>query len=120
MVSESEFYMWRTLFALAHVDDVIAKSESDFMNDVLENENLSDAQSEILKQDAAIPQDPIKLYEGISNGADQKRFFDLAYNLVMSDGDYHDKELDAITQLQEIYDRNQGHEDQSGDDIDFV
>ena len=46
VVSESRFYMWRTLFAVAHADNVVADEEVEFMAHILEDVEFSDHQTE--------------------------------------------------------------------------
>ena len=39
-VSESRFYMWRTLFSVAHADNVVTDEEIAFMAHILEDINF--------------------------------------------------------------------------------
>ena len=42
MLSKDEFYMWRTLFALAHIDEILTKEEKLLIQSRLPAEELSD------------------------------------------------------------------------------
>jgi uncharacterized membrane protein YebE (DUF533 family) len=108
MLSKDEFYMWRTLFALAHIDEILTKEEKQLIQSKLPAEELSEEQKQVLDGDVAIPQDPLELFEKISDVQVQKRFFDIAYELVLVDGDYHKNEYSAIHKLQKIYDDKRG------------
>ena len=39
-VSESRFYMWRAIFALAHADHIVTDEEYRFMQKALDTENF--------------------------------------------------------------------------------
>ena len=108
MLSKDEFYMWRTLFALAHIDEILTKEEKALIQSKLPVEELSDEQKQVLDGDGAIPQDPLQMFEHISDVRIQKNFFDIAYELVLVDGDYHKNEYSTIHQLQKIYDEKRG------------
>ena len=36
-ITDSQFYMWRTLFAIVHVDDMVTEEEVHFMAEALED-----------------------------------------------------------------------------------
>ena len=36
-ITESQFYMWRTLFAISHADNVVSDEEIRFMTEALED-----------------------------------------------------------------------------------
>ena len=105
-VNESAFYMWRTLFALAHADDVVTDEELRFMAEALEDIPFSDAQREILNKDVSEPQDIEAMFEQISNQADQAAFFKLAKALVHIDGDYGVEEQVVMLRLKEKHLQN--------------
>ena len=58
-VSESQFYMWRTLFAVAHADSIVADEEVAFMASVLNDINFTPEQTEVLKDDITITPMPV-------------------------------------------------------------
>jgi uncharacterized tellurite resistance protein B-like protein len=108
MMTDSKFHVWRCLFALVHADDVVADEERDFMTNVLNNFNFSDEQKSTLENDAENKQDPIAIFEKITEERDQKLCLNMAYDIVLIDGEYHDKEYAVMQQLQACHDRNTG------------
>lgn len=98
-VSESQFYMWRTLFAVAHADDVVTKEEVEFMAHVLEDVNFSEEQTAVLKDDIVNAKDIEQMFEGITNQDDRTRFFELARDLVWIDGDFGSAEQGVMIRL---------------------
>ncbi len=98
-VTESEFYMWRTLFAIAHVDDIVSKEEVRFMAEVLEDNSFNDEQRAILNDDIKNSRDISEMFSKISDKKDQARFFSLARKLVHIDGDFGDAEQLAMLKI---------------------
>lgn len=105
-VNESAFYMWRTLFALAHADDVVTDEELRFMAEALEDIPFSDEQRAVLNKDVSEPQDIEVMFEKISNQVDQAAFFKLAKALVHIDGDYGVEEQVVMLRLKEKHLKN--------------
>ena len=54
-ISESEFYMWRALFALAHADDVLHKDEVTYLAEILEDVPFTEEQTNTLRDDIYHP-----------------------------------------------------------------
>lgn len=106
MVTESEFYMWRTLFAIAHADNVVTKEEIRFMVEVLEDIPFTDQQREVLTNDISDAQDIAEMFKGVTDPGDQARFFKFAHELVWVDGDYGKEEQDIMLKLKEAHIRN--------------
>lgn len=102
-ISESQFYMWRTLFAMAHADNVITDEEIRFMAEALEDVPFSKEQREILNRDIKEPQDIVAMFAGISDQGDQARFFDFARELVWCDGEYGLDEQHIMLKLKKIH-----------------
>lgn len=102
-VSNSEFYMWRTLFALAHADDIVTYEEIRFMAEVFEDVAFSDAQRRILEDDVKTPQDAEAMFRQVTDSKDQSAFFNHARRLVHIDGDYALEEQELMIRLQEIH-----------------
>ncbi len=105
-VTESQFYMWRTLFALAHADHVVTSEEIRFMVEALEDIPFTEEQRSILSDDIAAPQDIVEMFGKISEATDQAGFFKFARELVWVDGDYGQEERDIMLRLKEIHVRN--------------
>lgn len=119
MLNDSKFYMWRTLFALVHADNIVTKEELEFIKSALKDLDLSEEQKTTLETDVVVPKDPIEMFRGISNIIDQKEFFNFAYQLVLIDGDYDSREYEVIQRLQEEHDKSLG-KDLASEEIDLV
>lgn len=87
MVSDSEFFMWRAIFAFALVDNLLTLEEQTLLQSYESQAPFSNAQRDILKQDFGNPQDVVQLYRQITNEEDKKRFCILARALSWCDGD---------------------------------
>ncbi len=102
-ISDSLFHMWRTVFALAHADNVVSNEEVRFMAEAIEDVRFSGAQREILKKDIADPQDPVKMFAQIEDPKDRIEFFNFAHKMVWSDGDYAHEEQAIVKKLKEMH-----------------
>ncbi len=100
---ESEFYIWRTLFAVAHADNVVTPEEITFMAQILEDVNFSPEQTSILKDDLVNPKDPEAMFHRITDQNDRIKFFDLARDLVWVDGDFGAEEQGVMVELYKIH-----------------
>lgn len=98
-VTNSEFYMWRTVFAVSHADGVVTDEEIRFMAEVLEDQSFSEEQKEILKDDIHNPKDPTEMFEQIGDVEDQAKFFEFARELVWIDGDFGGAEQKVMVDL---------------------
>ncbi len=98
-VSESTFYMWRAIFALAHADHVVSDEEKKFINKTLATVGFSDAQKQLLEKDIATPQDVTEMFMRISDQEDRSHFFYFARMLLWSDGDFAQQEQAILTEL---------------------
>ncbi len=100
-VSESKFFMWRTLFAMAHADDVVTDEELRFMTEALEDVPFSEAQKQILQKDISEPQDIVEMFGKIEDPRDQAAFFKFARDIVWIDGDYGTEEQEIMLKLKQ-------------------
>ncbi|MFP4313216.1 MAG: hypothetical protein ACLFR0_02705 [Alphaproteobacteria bacterium] len=105
-VTESQFYMWRTLFAIAHADDIVTDEEVRFMTEALEDLPFSEEQQKILKDDISEPKDIVEMFGKISNSSDQAEFFNFARTLVWVDGDYGEEEQEIMLKLKRLHIQN--------------
>ena len=103
MISDSAFYMWRTVFALAHIDGVVTDEEKKFMRDTLEEVNFSLEQKEELENDIHTPHDPAILYKKISQPKHKQQFFQYAKTMVWIDGDFADDERQVLERLKTMH-----------------
>lgn len=102
-ITESQFYMWRTLFAIAHADNILADGEIEYMARVLEEISFTPQQTAILKDDITAPKDIEQMFAGITDVQDRILFFDLARELVWADGDFGQEEQSAIIKLKRAH-----------------
>lgn len=98
-VSESRFYMWRTLFSVAHADNVVTDEEIEFMAHILEDINFSDEQTTLLKDDIVNPKNVEDMFRGMTDQHDRKEFFSFARDLVWVDGDFGAQEQSVMIKL---------------------
>jgi len=98
-VTESQFYMWRTLFAVAHADNVVTDEEISFMAHVIDDVNFTPEQTEILKDDIVNAKDIVEMFHRITEQDDRNEFFNLARDLVWVDGDFGSEEQDVMIKL---------------------
>ena len=100
-LNQSKFYMWRTLFALVHADNIVSDEEVRFMSEALEDINFTDEQTATLKDDALNAKDIEEMFNGITDYDDRMQFFNLARDLVMVDGEFCSDEQSIMTKLLE-------------------
>lgn len=105
-VSKSRFFMWRTLFAVAHADDIVTDEELGFMAYVLDDVQFSAEQTETLRDDLKTPKDVEKMFAGISAQEDRVQFFNFARDLVWVDGDFGSEEQSVMIKLQKTHYEN--------------
>ena len=98
-VNESQFYMWRTLFAVAHADNVVTDEEIKFMAEILEEVQFTEEQTNILKDDIVNAKNISAMFAGITNPKDRIQFFEFARDLVWVDGDFASEEQSAMIDL---------------------
>jgi|GEM_PF-886160 len=102
-LTQSQFFMWRTVFALVHADGVVTREELQFMVDVLDDMPFTQHQRDVLKEDIAIPQDPAAMFQNVTEARDQATFFQFAHALVWIDGDYGTEEQDVMLRLKQLH-----------------
>jgi uncharacterized membrane protein YebE (DUF533 family) len=102
-ITDSQFYMWRTLFAMAHADGVVTNEEIRFMVEAMEDIPFNDDQKKELSADIKTPQDAVKMFEKISDVRDQARFFQYARDIVHADGDYGKAEQELLLKLKKVH-----------------
>ena len=102
-VSESAFYMWRTVFAIAHADNILSNQEIRYMVEVLEDVPFSEEQRDILNDDIHNAKSPSARFAFVTETRDQVRFFKHAREMVWIDGDYAPEEQDVMMKLTRKY-----------------
>ena len=98
-LSESRFYMWRAVFAMAHVDGKVTQEELDFAEQYLERAPFTQEHREILKDDLAQPQNVGEMLMHVSDLSDQADFFQFSHMLAWADSDYSAREQGIMDRL---------------------
>jgi hypothetical protein len=104
-VNESEFYMWRAVFAFALVDNVLSIEEQRLLKSYYISIPLSVAQKAILKKDFMKPQDIEALYAKITDPAHRERFCALARALVWCEGNMDRQEEEILRRVSCLKDK---------------
>ncbi len=99
VVTESQFYMWRTLFAVAHADNVVTEDEISSIMRMLDEVSFSQEQAAVLKDDIVKAQDVVEMFKGVTEQGDRFKFFEFARELVWADGDFDEKEQSVMINL---------------------
>lgn len=102
-VGNDVFYMWRAIFALAHVDHVVTDEERRFMFDTLSRVSFSSAQIEILTKDIEEAQDIGEMFSKINTSHARSQFFYFARMMVWCDGDYDEQEQQIMLDLKKAH-----------------
>lgn len=102
-VTDSQFYMWRTLFAISHADNVLTAEEIRYMTEILEEIPFSEGQKNTLRNDIANPQDIEAMFVKISDQNDRTEFFNFARELVWIDGDFGEDEQAIMVRLKQLH-----------------
>lgn len=100
-ITDSRFFMWRTLFAVAHADNIVTDEEIRFMSHILNDVDFTDEQTEILKDDIITPKNVELMFQGVTEQNDRIEFFDFARDLVWVDGDFGSEEQSVMIKLQQ-------------------
>jgi len=107
-VSESRFYMWRTLFALAHTDNRLALDEQGLLYRYLDEVPFSKQQLAALRDDVAAAQNVEEMFKRVTAQADRDAFFELAREVVWSDGVLDEREKELMDRLGAVRDFKSG------------
>lgn len=98
-ISDSEFNMWRAVFAFAYADNALSLEEQDLLSLYLKNVNFSYSQREILKSDLLVPKDVVALYRMIARPKDKERFCVLARAIVWCEGNMGEQEREILRRV---------------------
>jgi hypothetical protein len=91
-IGESEFNMWRAVFAFTYVDNVLSLEEQELLHVYLKKVPFSKDQLAILKEDLLHPKDVVSMYKKITRKEDKERFCVLARAIVWCEGDMSGQE----------------------------
>ncbi len=87
-ISNSEFYMWRAVFAFTFVDNSLSLEEQELLQSYLRKVPFSRDQLDTLKNDMRNPnKDVVGFYRKITRPEDKERFCVLARAIVWCEGD---------------------------------
>lgn len=100
-VTASRFYMWRSIFAMAHADGVVTPHEIDFLRHQMQDISFNDAQLQTLAGDLGTAQDIHVMFRQITQEQDRRDFFKYARVLSWSDGDYAAQEQHILETLEQ-------------------
>ena len=99
-ISDSEFSMWRAVFAFTFVDNTLSIEEQELLQSYLQKVPFSGEQLERLKEDMRNPdKDVVSLYRKITNPEDKKRFCVLARAIVWCEGDMAEQEKKILKKV---------------------
>ena len=98
-ITESRFYMWRAVFAIAHADGIVTVEETNFLSKCMERDFFSPGQRQILTRDLIEPQSVSRMFAHVLNEEDKLDFFILAEELSEIDGDFSSSEKKSINSL---------------------
>ena len=105
-LTDSQFHIWRTLVALAHVDGQFSPDEWKFLMPQILDLDLTAEQKEVLYDDMYFRRDVRTMFVKITEQADRAAFFRLANKLVYIDGDFDETERRILEELQKAGEGN--------------
>lgn len=117
VIDESEFYMWRAVFAFTYVDNALSLEEQELLHSYLSKVPFSQEELNILKADLLNPKDVVGLYRKITKKEDKERFCILARAIVWCEGDMNAQERTILKKVscldepeeEEIFHSTRGH-----------
>lgn len=98
-ITQSEFYMWRALFAFASVDNAITLEEQALLQSFVRKVSFTREQLSTLKSDLLKPRSVEDLYRQITRYKDKERFCILARAIVWCEGDMIEQEKAILKKL---------------------
>ncbi len=98
-ITDSRFYMWRAVFAMAHADGKVTQEEIDFIEGYLDKIAFTEQQKMIIRDDLRNPKKVGDMLSHVVNPDDRSDFFQFSTMLAWSDGDYAVSEKAVIERL---------------------
>lgn len=92
VLSDSEFHMWRAVFAFSLADNLLSLEEQGMLRSYVRSVPFSPAQLAILKNDFNKPQNVEAMYKKITDPEHKQRFCMLARALAWCEGDMDEQE----------------------------
>ncbi len=99
VLSQSRFYMWRAVFAMAHVDGKVTDEEIAFAEQYLDRAPFSEEQVKVLRDDLHAPKAVGEMLAQVSDTGDQADFFQFSQMLAWADGDYSAQEKALVDRM---------------------
>jgi hypothetical protein len=99
VMTDSEFSMWRAVFAFAFADSVLSLEEQELLQSYISRAGFSEKQIELLKEDMHDPQSVVDMYLQITDDKDKKRFCVLARALAWCEGDMDRQEKEILKRV---------------------
>lgn len=112
MMTDSEFYMWRALFAFAVVDRVLTLEKRRILKNFLKGTVFTESQKAVLDRDMKAPKDVEWLFVRITAPEYRQKFCTLARELVGHQGADLPQAEQLLQHLSRLADKNGG---QGGD-----
>ena len=98
-VNNSEFTMWRAVFAFALVDNVLSLAEQSLLRTYYTAIPFSEVQREVLKDDFLTRQNVEELFNRITDPEHRSRFCALARALVWCEGNMDRQEAEILRRV---------------------
>jgi hypothetical protein len=100
-ITESEFNMWRAVFAFTFVDSSLSLEEQELLAAYMKKVPFTPEQIDILKEDMENPdeRDVVQLYKRITRKQDKERFCVLCRAIVWSEGDMDAQERKILKKV---------------------
>ena len=100
-LTDSQIYMWKTVIALIHADNVEHPEETNFIKDRMDKLQLNPEQRTELENTLQSPGSVEENFEKITDTRDRSQFIYFARLLFWSDGDFSKQERKIHQQLNE-------------------
>src|SRR4051812_7714230 len=98
-MSQSRFFMWRAIIALAHAHGILTQKERDFVEGYIKHLPLSDQQKAIMQEDIDTPQSINGMLMGVQEENDHADFFQFAQMIMWCNGNQDEQEKAIVDRL---------------------
>jgi hypothetical protein len=98
-VSESEFYMWRAVFAFAFVDNILSVEEQELLQTYANTVDFSMMQRQVLRLDFKSPPNVVEMFSKITEERHKKHFCVLARALAWCEGNMDQQEAAILKRV---------------------
>lgn len=101
-IEESEYYKWRTLIGMAHVDKRFMREEQSFLKERIEKNAPAAMVSQLMKEmmeDMFSPRPPDVLFDRIADPKHKVETLIMSHELFWADGNLHEDEREIFTYM---------------------